>query len=218
MTPPTKAPLLYPLRIGDPELYVHPHPCSTFYHPYRCPSTGDILVANGYLALRIQRGLWHPSDYPPATSTFLERFLSLPWHYHQHAKDDWRNVDDIRGDIYRSAPVQVWQKNRRLHPSPVWQIGTTRARLSLLQLLARLPRLQINPSIREPAPIPFRFNPGEGLIAYDPRLQTHSHSIYPAHRDLLGGHELPHRTTPPPKFNASHLANWPPTDTTDTQP
>jgi hypothetical protein len=89
-------------------------------------------------------------------------------------------------------------------------LGTTRVRLSVLQLVSRLPRAEINPSFRtDGTPIPVRFSAGMGLIAADVRLTNHSRHIFRPHTcPLDSSHELTSRPRLP--IFASHLKDWPP--------
>lgn len=178
----SRSPFPSPLQLGVLDWFVHPRPGHVFARPAWQESF--VLVANGYLALRLHRGYWTETDFMPADGDFLARFEALPWSRFEGIPDEWRAMDDIRGTLYRSAPVYPWTEKHRCAPSRVWRVnGSFLARLSHLQLIARLPRCEVHLGIMsQDAPLLFRFNGGIGMLAADPRLTEASFSVFEPRR------------------------------------
>lgn len=168
----------YPLQTGVLDHFVHPREGHIFERPVS--HEGDVVTANAYIACRFHRGYWSPSDFESAPAAFLERFNALPWARFHGLPDEWQPLDDVRGNLYKYATIEPWTTKDTCAPSPVWRVGGSfLARLSHLQLIARLPRCEIHLGVmgRE-APLLFRFNGGMGMLAPDKRLTSASFSIF----------------------------------------
>ena len=199
-----KTPLPYPLPFEDLSLFCHPVAGHVFSRP-RLGAEREVLVANGHLALRCHRGSWLDTDFLRADEEFLTRFhhAKLPWGIHRSLPDnEWRALDDVRGHIYRSAPVAPWRSASGLHapvngrtalsPTPVWRVGSASpVRLSFLQLIARLPRCEVYIGEQgSGSPLLFRFGGGVGIIAENGGLREPSFSLYQPKSCPLNGYRL----------------------------
>jgi hypothetical protein len=201
----------YPLPIYVLEDFRHPAEWHGLHLARR--HGGETLAGNGYMALRVRKGAWIDSDFPPASAEFLSRFGKLPWTEFDRLPDSWRPLDSQRGRIFDRGLLGLWLKEK-IAPTPVWQVGThARVRLSMLQRMAMLPRAEIYTGHADKSwPAFFRFSGGVGIIAHDPRLTMHSGVLFPPARDHWSGDILPERRGPRPSFA---LPNWPPADTSD---
>jgi hypothetical protein len=221
-----KAPFGFPHGIGTLEAFCHPSAANALAHPLPL-ADGEMGAANGYLAIRIERGRWMPEDFPLlAEDAALARFLALPWGAAPDAQSaEWRALDDVRGDIYRNAPISPWTDKHKPTPCPVWKVGGGfLARLSHLQLLARLPRIEIYAGEMSAArPLYFRFTAGRGMIAQDRRLTTHSRELFkPAYHPLHGHRIARHAPAKPGNFlnqpapvPEQPIDDWPPAPSID---
>ena len=190
----TKYGFPFPLQLGALDWFCHPR--GMFARP--AWAAGQALVANGYLALRVARGYWAASDFEEPSAEFLRRFEALPWSRFAGIPDEWRSLDDIRGHLYRDAPVYPWTEAGKCAPSRVWRVnGSFLARLSHLQLIARLPRCEVHLGIMSPdAPLMYRFNGGLGMLAADKRLSTAGFSVFEPARHHEDGSRLGKRLGP----------------------
>jgi hypothetical protein len=201
----------YPLRLEDLGEFTHRaagHELGRAFH-----KDGMAYAGNGYLAIRCHRGMWMASDFEPAKPEADERICSLPWHRFETFPQQWVELSTITGTIFRYAPVGVWDKRNRISPSPVWRIAENYlVRLSLLQLIALLPKCEVftGPTDRN-AHMPFRFSGGIGFIAYDDRLTIASKEILNPQRCPLDGHVLDR--SPRPTFKM--FKDWPPAEPID---
>ena len=159
------------------------HPRSrVFRQPYYNPADGMVYAASGYVAVRIRKlaGAM-PEEFAPAPPEFLDRVGALPWHYMEDHPEslrakDWRMVDDSRGTIYRDGPLPLWfpgdARKGRFHPALnqdtiIRVCGAQLLSLALLQLVARLPRVEICTSSGTlKGPILFRSSAGEAIIPF----------------------------------------------------
>lgn len=193
MTVASKAGFPFPLQLGSLDWFAHPDG----RHPFSAPmwQGGTALVANGFVALEVSRGLWDANDFPAADGVFLQRFRKLPWLRFQHLPpDDWRQMDELRGNLFRYAPIYPWTAGHRCAPSPVWRVNEVfLARLSHLQLIARLPRCELHLGVMGPgAPLLFRFSGGRGMLAADLRLTEASFSVFEPRRHEDGMRAVAH--------------------------
>jgi hypothetical protein len=204
-----------PLQIGVLEYFCHPAPGHVLAAPAHYD--GQALAGNGYMALRVDRGLWTARDFEEAPAGFLTRFLALPWRdVSGLPAGEWRALDDVRGNLYRYAPIRPWTDKHRCAPTPVWRVGRSfLARLSHLQMLARLPRCEVyaGPADRE-EPLRFRFAGGHGMLARDKRLEESSGAIFAPRYDVLGGERMA-RETRRPQGLGDKFKNWPPPEPVD---
>lgn len=195
-------------------------------HPFSRPMRGDgeIMAANGYMALRAYRGHWLDRDYPNADAAFLERLNRLPWERYQAIRPEaWRPIDSIADKLRFRGTLALWQAGTtRLSPSPVWRVGRPLARLSMLQLLARLPRCELAWQEFPESPLWFRCSGARGCIAHDPKLTLASFDVWQPRTDVLTGQLMPDRPPSRPKRNFGTppppeptLDDWPPTPTPD---
>jgi hypothetical protein len=218
MTCRNKAPFPFPLQLGALDWFCHPYERHDFAHPVW--HDGEALAANTYMALKFSKGLWKASDFAPASESYLARFHKLPWARFHAIPDDWKSLDDIRGHLYRSATIIPWH-NGGTAPSPVWRVGDVfLARLSHLQLIARLPRCQVHvpASMSRETPLLIRFNGGIGMLAPDTRLSDPSFTVFAPARDEAGSVIVKNTMrgnlgTPPLPEPA--LSDWPPVDQSD---
>ena len=137
----TKAPMRFPLTEGDIALFCHP----AEGHPYHRPHMieGNLHAGNGHIAIRATSGRWMESDFQPAPEPFKTRIGGLPWGAIHADSPEWRSLDEVRGTIYKYAPITIWTDKGKRAPSPVVSIGGHHLiRLSHLQLIARLPRCE----------------------------------------------------------------------------
>lgn len=217
----------YPYPLPEHALADFCHPCD--WHLLHKPRLWDgcMVAANGYVAIRCQRGAWIDSEFPEASTDFRSRVERLLWGRMSHLKDDWRALDDVRGTLFRRAPIGLWIDDARdagkLSPSPVvWVAGGILVRLSLLQLIARLPRCEIHTGpMNADDPLWFRFSGGRGLIARDSKLTAPAaFTVFEPMRDCLTGERVERQKTPKPNFGTPPppepaLEGWPPTTAED---
>jgi hypothetical protein len=160
--------MLHPLAAESLESFCHPR-CRVFSRVVRHPS-GEVMAANGCVALRVSRGLvTFNDDLPTACPDFLARVDALPWG--RFANDAmritpprWRGLDDVRGDLYARELEELWKDGRMTLAKPVWIGGAVLVPLAVLQLIARLPRVEL----RMDGAMDFmliRFAGGEGIVA-----------------------------------------------------
>jgi hypothetical protein len=176
-----KAPFRFPLHAGDLEVFCHPHEGHAMSRTHMVD--GDLVAANGHLAVRASRGLWLDADFEPAPADFLQRVAGLPWgSAPDHSSEAWRPLDDARGDIYRSATIGLYNNKGRISPSPVWMVaGQHPIRLSFLQQIARLPRCEVyTGALHNSQPAWFRFNGGTVIVPKTKRpFPTFSRQLFP---------------------------------------
>jgi len=198
----------YPLTDGVLEDFRHPDSRNSLYPVVRCE--GDLLAANGYVAIRCYRGLWFTEEYPEAGAKYLERFDSLPWD--RPIVGDWRALDEARGMIWKRGTVGMWLRGT-LAPSPVWRVVDSVCRLSVLQLVARLPKAEVFTGLTDPGePVFFRFSGGRGIIAAETRLAEWSFHLWPPWHDALTGQRVERERARRPSFS---LPGWPPNPAED---
>lgn len=210
-----KTPFRFPLLAGDIATFCHPDPNHDLHEPHILD--GALVAANGYIAVRADRGRWMASDFTPPTKAFTDRISPLAWGAFPPDSAEWRAIDDVRGQLFRFAPIGMWiERNHRIAPSPVWQVGGQHLiRLSHLQALSRLPRCEVHAgSQSHGTPCYFRFNGGIAIVPPDPRLAVHSFSIFAPSYHPLEGHRIA-RTNTRQNFSGGHLKNWPPPPPTD---
>ena len=191
MTSASKSPFPSPLQIGVVDHFCHPREGHLYS---RAVWQGDaVLTANHFHAIRFTRGMWvAKEDFDAAPAEFLKRFEALPWGRFEGIPDEWRKLDEIRGELYRSAPISPWDKNGNCAPSRVWRVnGTFLARLSHLQLIARLPRCEVHLGVMAAdAPLLFRFNGGMGMLVADRRLTEAGFSVFEPRRHHEDGERV----------------------------
>lgn len=211
----SKAPFTFPLLAGDIAEFCHPSPESPFHRAHF--RDGDLTAGNGFIAIRAMRGRWIESDFTPAPDGFGDRMGTLPWHRIPPPSPEWRDLDEIRGIIYASAPLDPWTPDHKSSPSPspVWRIAHHhRIRLSHIQLLARLPRCKVfcGHSMKDD-PLFISFSSGCALMPPDRRLETQSREIFVPQYDCLTKQRRDRYATQPRFPNT--VLNWPPPEPLD---
>lgn len=203
----------FPYPLPEHALAEFCHPAED--HPLHLPRRWDgcLVAANGYLAIKANRGAWIEEEHPVANGRFVMRMSKLPWARFPMG-EDWRPVDSQRGTIFRHGRHGLWLKGR-LAPSPVWMVNELRVRLGLLQLVALLPRVEVFTGRQDIIdPLWFRFSGGTGCIARDPKLTMHSFELFGPERDLFTGERVKQRNAPKPSFPMPS-GTWPPADTSE---
>jgi hypothetical protein len=165
----------HPVPADALAFFVHPDHRHPFHLPFRHPEDGN-LYAGSAVAIRLRPSRCiDPAEYPAPDPDVLARFTALPWDRFIHAATQpkaWRCLDDYRGTIYGDPllPVHVRTtqgiqidrvtKNVRICGAPI-------VPLSVLQLLARLPRIELyTAGCTLTGPVLFRFSGGEGIIPH----------------------------------------------------
>jgi hypothetical protein len=207
----------YPLQLGVLDEFCHPVAGHLLARPVY--HEGQVLVSNGYILLRIDRGLWMPSDFLDAPEGFVERFLSRPWRPQYQIGGEWRTMDEIRPRLYRHD-VKHGGRGPWYPVKEVWQLGSAfMARRSHLQRIGRLPRVEVvlpQGQTRDLEPLRFRFAGGSGMLVADPRL-TEASVLVMQRRFAHDNYEITRRATPPPNFDKPPaeeppLEGWPPAE------
>ena len=205
----------YPLKFSTLKEFCHPQPGHVFERP--AILDGEALAGNGYILLRAKRGHWLECDFYSPHSRFISRFVKAPWRDLDN-KDDWRPLDAIRPQLFHFGIVPAFIDWKRA-PSPVWHVGGVfLARLSHLQLIARLPGCEVLPPkgrALDAEPLHFRFHGGRGMIAHDPLLELSSYRVFAPQYCPLDKQEIRRfkplnwnfGTPPPPE---PPIDNWPP--------
>lgn len=187
-----KAPFPNPLTEDVLAAFCHPSPAHPLARPVRIGA--EIIAGNGYVCLRAHRGRWFDDEFPEASDQQRQRIEKLSW-----SKFDtldpacWEPLDDVRGNIYRFAPIAFWADTKpgqpigKPSPTPIWKCGyAAPVRLSLLQLIARLPRCEVFTGPQDRShPLYFRCTGARGIVAADPRLETTSWKIFQPHYDQM---------------------------------
>jgi hypothetical protein len=175
---------------------------------------GQVLVSNGYILLRIDRGLWMASDFQDAPADFVRRFLAKPWKPLDKVHGEWRAMDEIKPLLYRCLP-----EDSRPATHMVWRLGSVfLARTLHLQLIGRLPRVDLILPQDKLEPLRFRFSGGSGMLLADPRLEQFQVQIEVMQRRYAqDGHEIKPPTGPVPNFGKPPaeeppLEGWPPVE------
>jgi hypothetical protein len=216
----TRANYPYPLQIGALDGFVHPREEHVFAQAVRHGQ--EIVAANGYLAIRVRRGLWLPSDFPEAGADYLARLARIPWERFSALQGPWRELSEIRGDLYRHGARAVWRDDDsgRLSPGPIWRVATVPVRLTLLQLVSRLPRCEVHAGTCDrDDPLFFRFSGGMGAIARDRKLAETSYEVF-APQFGYDGVRIERPRVPAPNFGKPPppepaLEGWPPAEVVD---
>lgn len=214
----SKTPFQFPIRAGDIEEFCHPDPDHVLGKPYMI--AGELTAGNGYFAIKAARGLWMDSDFTPAPAEAIERFSNLPWHSFPDPKSlEWRNLDDVRGDIYRFATIKPWTEQHKPTPTPIWKVGASHlVRLSHLQMIARLPGCRVYCGLNARfSPLFFTFNGGSLIVPLQKNLTTSSWQIFAPIYDPMTGKREERRA--PAKFNFAlpptpepPIDGWPPVE------
>ncbi len=172
---PSKRPFGHPVPADALAYFIHPDPRHLFHTPFRHPEDSN-LYAGSAVAIRLRPSRCIDlAEYPPPSEETLRRFTELPSHRFTLAATQpkaWRCLDDHRGTIYADPLIPVHYrttdgiqidrvtKNVRICGAPI-------VPLSILQLLARLPRIELYTAhCTLTGPVLFRFSGGEGIIPH----------------------------------------------------
>jgi len=203
----------YPLPQSALKEFCHPLESHDFANPAR--HEGEIIAGNGYLCLRAHRGAWLDSEIEPASPDFLERISKIPWTRFSGIQDAaWRSIGDVRGTLFERGTIAPWLAGK-MAPTPIWLVDEIPVRLSLLQLISRLPRCEVSTGQTDSEdPLFFRFSGGRGAIARDARLKLASYRIFQPSRDIFTGDRQERRQGTVMRLTQPGV-NWPPPDCAD---
>jgi hypothetical protein len=171
--PSLKIPFRFPIPTEALEAFSHPDADDVLGQPYRMDDgPGSVLAGNGHVAIKAYRGWFHEDDFQPVPEAVVERIAKLPWSWitaPENRPTDWRALDDVRGDLYDTAPIELFTKadgKWRLAPTPGVRIADRAiVPLSILQQIARLPKAELlMVNLRLDQPVAFRFAGGMGVI------------------------------------------------------
>lgn len=193
---PVKRPFGYPVPPEALAFFVHPDHRHLFHLPFRHPEDGHLYLGSAVaLRLRASRSI-NPAEFLLPDPEALRRFEALPWARFTHAATQpkaWRCLDDHRGTIYADPllPVHVrtpggiaidrGTKNVRICGAPI-------VPLAVLQLIARLPRIELyTGGCTLTGPVLFRFSGGEGIIPHYGLEVAHFEMLKPRDAMLPGG-------------------------------
>ncbi len=189
---PSKKSFGYPLPADALPYFCHPSRPG-FTAPVRHPD-GFIYAASGYLAIRCRRGHWLDSDFDEASPYFVERVARLPWGSFEFyaTKGQWRTL--FAADLFRFGAETLWHGPRtHTDDKPVVICGAPCFPLAILQLLSRLPKIEVCVSgCTVSQPVLFRFAGGEGVLpCHWPHPNDHAAPVMnllrPSHSPLPGG-------------------------------
>lgn len=199
--------------------FCHPAAGHALARPMR--RSGEILVGNGYLAMIARKGNWIDAEFPEATPEFMARLEKLRWgrlfEVMAHS-EAWDALDRMRGTLGRHGPLEVWNAGR-IHACPIWRVRDALVRLSMLQLVARLPRAEVytgQQALPEDGMM-FRFSGGCGIVARDARLTHGTFEIFQPRADVFESGRVMERSRGKSVGFAwgGSMANWPPVDETE---
>lgn len=164
----------YPLQMGSLEAFCHPDDGHELGRPFW--DAGEAVAASGYVAVRVDRGLWHESDFERLPARVAQRLGALPWGSLPWAVKDAGNWRDLaEANLFKFGAVGAWLKGKPA-PTRVVRVNDLHlVRLSFLQLVARLPRVQVYMGVSEM--LLFRFSGGVGIVAKDARLTEAGFSV-----------------------------------------
>lgn len=203
----------YPVPRDAVEMFCHPADASGLSRAMRYDR--EILAANGYVAIRVERGGWLDREFPAASAEFLGRIGKLPWAAFPRECKKWQSLDMLAGKMGLRGGIGLWL-NGRLAPTPIWLVGAVKVRLSILQLVARLPRAEVNWTDSRTSPLWFRFSGGMGAIAADPALwepgKGVAFRVWEDQADPLGGGLMARRTGQGTVRLSQPGVNWPPAE------
>lgn len=172
---PSKRPFGYPLPADALQHFVHPSPLHVFSRAWCHPEDGNVYAGSA-VALRVRASRCiDPAEYPAPAPDVLSRVMALPWDRFTYAATQpkaWRCLDDHRGTIYGDPLASVFSQHPdgiriSLAAKNVRICGAPIVPLAVLQLLARLPRIEIyTAGCSLTGPVLFRFSGGEGILPH----------------------------------------------------
>lgn len=176
---------------------------------------GETIAANGLVCIRCQIGRWLSGEHPQATGDFLKRIDKLNWGAFPALREDlWHDLELVR--IHARGRGQIAMRHPtsgNVQSSPIWKLGPVPARLSVLQAVAKLPRVEVQWMDDRDSAIYFRFSGGRGIIAADRSLAgtTPARSMFQDRKhDYTGTMERSRKQTTPRRSYS--LPGWPPAD------
>jgi hypothetical protein len=186
----------YPFPLPESALrdFCHPRKSDILSKPWR--DGRNLFAANGHIALRASRGAWIDDEFDDIPQDVNERLQALPWSRLEDRLHDknWKLLDNVANMLFRYPQRPLfYQSNGKtlVNPCPTWMLGNTLVKLSVIQMVARLPRAEafIKHGQRN-GPIYIRYSGGVGIIAGNPNLKEHSIQLYAPKYDPLGGYEI----------------------------
>lgn len=203
----------YPIPLEYLKDFCHPASGHELSAPY---ITGcNTIVGNGFVALKIARGAWLDSDLQEAPKHVIERFARLQWSLIDtfREKPDWISLDRFRPSMFSRGLIAPWM-NDRPAPSPVWRVRDHLVRLTHLQMISPLPRVEVYHGRQNAGtPLMFRFSGGVGMIPVNSKLTIWSYAILQPTINPLSGSEMETATTAKPSYR--QFKNWPPPEPQD---
>jgi hypothetical protein len=198
----------HPLRYETLLAFCQPNPA----HHFAAPALIDrhACACNGFVALQAHSGLWASDDFPEPPAGFVESWQRIPLE-HFPAAGAWHPLDAYRGRIYARAPIEPFTRTYRPANSPAVRVGTVNVLLSMLQLVARLPRCEFTlaQTASPTDALFFRCSGALGLIAGSSRDIAPAFTIDPVARHHDG---TPRAVS---TMGALPLPNWPPAEPVD---
>lgn len=209
----------YPLTPEVLDELVHPDELSELRHPVRRGS--QVFTGNGYFATRIDRGAWIHEEIQPISDRAARRLDRLAWDALDSALergDGWRDLALSMGTIRRRGIINPWREDL-LAPTPTWRLAHGYIHLSMLQLIARLPRAAFY--LRHTSagsPLFFKFSGGAGIVAPIRRPMPAGFHFFKPQFDPLSGDELDLGTLKPrtvARDKNPTPRSWPPPEPID---
>jgi len=195
--------------------FCHPAAGSVFDRPRF--HEGYTWTGNTHLALKISKGNWMDGEIESAEDApeFLKRIRKLDWNA-PFDRPEWSLLEEVAPRLFGRKAIGLWL-NGKTNASPVVMVGGRfRARLSVLQLVSRLPRVEVytGPADRS-APLWLRFSGGCGVIARASSLDNTppAFAIFEPRRDGETGERV---ERPRNAFQGlESVGNWPPPEPVD---
>jgi len=160
-------------------------------------------ACNGWVAIKAHRGLWTPHDFEPPTPEFVLNFASTPLDLFPAAATFYP-LDFFRGAIFRRALISPFTSKGHLSATPAFRVGRVVVHLSMLQLVARLPRCEFTQADTGANALFFRCSGALGCIAGLDENTPVAYTIDGVRRAYDG------RPIPTSTAGALPLPGWPP--------
>lgn len=162
----SKRPFRHPVPVDALAYYSHPAPGHTFEKP-AWGRDSKLYVSNCHIALRFFNFTAAEGHGPMVA---VDRLLRQRWHTGRfETTNSWRKLDDVKLELFSEGLFPMWKMESeifRFQVDPCARINHgALVPLASLQAVSRLPRCEIYTQIDRGAPVPFRFNGGDGLIA-----------------------------------------------------
>jgi len=186
----------YPIPSSEVWELCDPNPASDFHRPF---STDDGFtgLSNGYFAIKLETFI--DPDLVEESDAAQKRIQKLPWHFYELSTDDrilpqgkrdrenaWVNLDERVSSLRNAGKLEPWSPGDKAGfiptLSPCMAVGSNSTLIptAFLQLLLKLPRIQIYPRFHSyPKFLFFRFNGGTGICAgLDPEKHSPSFALW----------------------------------------